>query len=331
MKDYFKKTKMMEEARVQGKKNSPVIETLIFLAVFYVGNFAQSIVLFPAVLFYMYSDAEIINILSSEPPDLGALSERALQLSSSMPAWIFILSLFLTAFTVISVIVYCRCIEKRSLASIGLRKGKVFSEYVVGFVFGGVMMAAVAFCEVAAGNVKFEGLGNISAIVLLLCFIAYLIQGMAEEILIRGYFMTAIGKNASPVYALLCSSFLFAIMHLSNEGISFTGLINLFLFGVVAGVYVMKRGNIWGIAAFHSAWNFVQGTVFGFSVSGNVKTPSVFKLTSVEGFETLNGGAFGPEGGLWVTLILFVALGIVFIIKQNKNEIAEIEDNEENN
>ena len=331
MKDFFKKTKMMEEAKSQGKKFAPVIETLIFLAVFYVGNFAQSIFIVPATVFYLYSDPLIINILSSETPDVNAFTERVLELSASKPEWILVLSLFSTACIIAAVIVYCKFIEKRTLASVGIRKHRAFSEYIAGFLLGCLLMSAAIVFAVLTGTIKFEGLGSISAVMLVLYFVAYLIQGMSEELLIRGYFMTALGKTANSVYVIVCSSLFFALMHFGNNGISLMGIINLFLFGLVAGVYVLKRGNIWGVAALHSAWNFVQGTVFGFPVGGSSETVSLLKFSTVDGFERLNGGTFGPEGGLWVTLVLFVALGLVLALKQNKNEIAEMENNEENN
>jgi hypothetical protein len=81
-----------------------------------------------------------------------------------------------------------------------------------------------------------------------------------------------------------------------------------------AYIYI-RSGNIWMCIGYHITWNYFQGYVFGFKVSG---TNSQGMLTTVFPKNSiLNGGAFGPEGGLFVTIVIL--LGILFVKLYYKN------------
>ena len=117
--------------------------------------------------------------------------------------------------------------------------------------------------------------------------------------------------------AVISNAVIFAALHLLNNGISVPAFINLVLFGIFASLYFVKKGNIWGVAAVHSVWNLVQGNFWGLRVSGMVTECSVLRSTMVEGRELLNGGAFGPEGGLGVSVVLLV--GICVLLRKKKD------------
>ena len=100
-----------------------------------------------------------------------------------------------------------------------------------------------------------------------------------------------------------------------------TLLIPWFVFGIFASVYFVKRGNIWGIAAIHSIWNFAQGNIFGVLVSGNDFGTTVFKSEINESMTLINGGAFGLEGGILVTIVMVVGTIVMLMTKQK--DVAE--------
>ena len=77
-------------------------------------------------------------------------------------------------------------------------------------------------------------------------------------------------------------------MHLANSGITVLAFLNLTLFGVFASVYFIKRGNIWGIGALHSIWNFVQGNFYGIRVSGIETSCTVLESVTAEGRELIH-------------------------------------------
>ena len=91
-------------------------------------------------------------------------------------------------------------------------------------------------------------------------------------------------------------------------------------FGSLSSVYGIPTNSIWGVCAIHSVWNFVQGNFYGFQVSGLETENSLFSFTSLESGKLINGGTFGMEGGLGVTIVLIVAIIIVIISKRSENK-----------
>ena len=94
-------------------------------------------------------------------------------------------------------------------------------------------------------------------------------------------------------------------------------VINLFLFGVFAALYFLRRGNIWGISAIHTIWNFAQGNIFGCKVSGMNMGETIFNTVETNGV-LWSGGDFGPEGGIGVTVVLTIGI-IILTLMKNKD------------
>jgi len=91
------------------------------------------------------------------------------------------------------------------------------------------------------------------------------------------------------------------------------------LVGVFLAFYALREGSLWGICGLHAAWNWAQGSVFGFSVSGTgVPGGSLFNLqTNPAASELLTGGVFGPEASLVVTVVLVGAVLVALFLPQS--------------
>lgn len=63
-----------------------------------------------------------------------------------------------------------------------------------------------------------------------------------------------------------------------------------------------------GSIGVHSGWNFFQGPVFGFPVSGQAEPTTLLSHKRV-GTDWLSGGDFGPEA----SLLILPVLGLAFI------------------
>jgi len=113
----------------------------------------------------------------------------------------------------------------------------------------------------------------------------------------------------------MMSSVMFALLHIFNDGISVMAIVNITLFGLMMALYMLKQGSIWGVCAIHSAWNFVQGNVFGVQVSGMPLTESLF-VSELTGSKWITGGDFGLEGGLTVTIVLLAGIVVIMLRKR---------------
>lgn len=235
-----------------------------------------------------------------------------------------LISLFATVATVAVVLVYCLVIERRPLASLGLIRRGAVTEYAVGLAAGlGLFGLPVLLCAVAGALTLSPAEAAPSLVWLLLFFVGFLIQGMSEELLCRSYLMVSLSRGWPLWACAVANALLFSLIHVGNPGVTVTALVNIFLFGFFASMLTLRRGSIWMVSAIHSMWNFAQGNLFGIPVSGLVGSPSPLVAEMGEGkWQTLvNGGSFGLEGGLAVTVVLAAACLVVVFASTKRSEI----------
>ena len=230
-----------------------------------------------------------------------------------------------TSVTIAFAVIYCLKIEGRNLLSMGFVKRRAVVEYVVGLAIGFAMFSLVMLICKLSGAFELSLAPNLTASVPMLTafFGGFVIQGLSEEVLCRSYLLNSLCPKTGVPIALAISSVAFSLLHIGNTAISPLALINIALFGIFAGIYFLRRGSIWGVAAIHTAWNFAEGNIFGVRVSGVTLSTSVFTATADESLALLNGGQFGAENGLAMTLALLIAIALAIFIptssKQRKN------------
>ncbi len=292
----FEKTHMLTPTRRERLTARPVVVLLLFLAVMIAAEFTRAIIQVVGMLF-------IPNSLTG---------------SNQM-----LISLFATVGTVAAVLLYCLLIERRDLRSLGLGKRGAVTEYVIGLVGGLILFGAPVLLCVVTGALRLFPVARMPALwLILLFFVGFLIQGMSEELLCRSYLMISLSRKWPLWACVLANALLFSLLHLGNPDVSVIALINIFLFGLFASMLTLRRGSVWMVGALHSMWNFAQGNLFGLPVSGLRGSPSPLESESVPGtWQTLlNGGDFGPEGGLAVTLALLVGCAVLLLIPTKSAE-----------
>ncbi len=307
------KPQMVLEAQKARFKPGLAIQVLIFIAVFFVSQIAASLPMIIGTVVKLFTD---ISDGRADLTSAAGSQEYISQLTTSN--WMNIMMLFCTAIAAVIPIIYCKFIEGRSLFSMGFVRKKAVSNYASGLLIGGLMFGSAVLLCCLTGTLKFDGivLGNSLGIVIVF-FFGFLIQGMSEEIILRGYFMVSVAVKKSIMTAILANSIMFSLVHIFNNGVSVLPLLNLTLFGIFASVYMLRTENIWGIGAIHSMWNFVQGNIFGIPVSGMKIKASVLSF-SQQGNSLINGGDFGLEGGLAVTVVLVVAIALTVLLKRKQ-------------
>ena len=142
----------------------------------------------------------------------------------------------------------------------------------------------------------------------------FIIQSFAEEVVFRSFLIPMIRQHMGTLAALLISSLLFAFVHLMNPNVSWPGVVNLILGGVLMGLLFLKYKNVWAPTGFHASWNFVQSAFLGFPVSGH-DTYSLVDLQET-GNDFITGGPFGYEGSIISIMILLVT--IIYLLKTDK-------------
>lgn len=304
------KPSIMEEAEKAKFKPHFMIQLLIFVLVFFIGQIGASI---PVIV------ATVRKVLQEE----GGLDPNTVTgYATNMPQDLMLVSLFSTLIATILTIVYCRFIEKRSLHSIGFVKKKGVSDYFLGLLIGLILFSFSVLIAYLTGSVEFNGLNpTISYGIILLFLIAFIIQGMSEEVILRGYLMVSLSTKIPVIAAILINSLIFSVLHFTNPGASPLAALNIALFGIFASIFALKSDSLWGVCGIHSAWNFVQGNFFGFKVSGLDTTSSILSFSASEAGSLFNGGSFGMEGGLGVTITLALGIIIVLLVKGKNSKV----------
>ena len=307
----IRKPKFMQAAAVK-RGHGIFAEICIAIALFIVGSMAGGIIQVPAMM---------ANMLTSGQPDIN----KMMQLISNMPEWMTIVTLISELLIIVVVCLYCRFVEKRKLNTLGFKKKGAILSYFKGMILSLIVFSVAYFICIFTRSITFDGIAqNIPVIYIIGYFIGYMIQGMAEEVLCRGYLFVSLTRRYHVINAAIFSAFFFAMLHGMNSGVDGLAMFNLFLYGLFAALLFVDCENIWIVGAFHSVWNFVQGNLYGISVSGNKITSSIFTSTSAEGgASVINGGSFGMEGGFAITIVLIIAIFIVGKHLDSKGKLIE--------
>lgn len=227
----------------------------------------------------------------------------------------FVIILFLFIFWV-------KVIEKNALSSLGFVKRNWLKYLAWGILMSLVQMGVIALVYQLSGIGSFE-LNELSLepiLFILGLFPFWLLQGGTEEVATRGWLLTRIAARTNLPFAIAISSSLFGILHMGNAGVTFLSVLNIILDGVLAGLLFIYTDSIWLVVAQHGTWNYVQGNLLGFQVSGTGADASIFSFTMGDGPDWLTGGAFGAEGSIITTLVLLVSLVIVYRLGERKEK-----------
>ncbi|MGD0144453.1 MAG: type II CAAX endopeptidase family protein [Rhizomicrobium sp.] len=218
------------------------------------------------------------------------------------------LALVVTAWT--------RFVERRPLASIGLVGRKRARTFVFGVLTGIAMTIAIVAGGWLAGAYSagaiataFHSTSAIAAIALLLgCFA---VQSSAEEILFRGWMLSAIAAKFGTVAAISISSLAFMLLHFEPHA-DWLFAANVFLFAVFASCWSIGTGNIWGVMGWHAGWNWLLAVGFEMRVTGlDAHVPALLVKMTPGGSHDLTGGFEGPEGSVMCSLLLLVGLAFL--------------------
>lgn len=286
-----------DEAKNARFKPHPLIALLIFIGVFILTQIVET-------PFAALAAVPIYIIFGEDLETVGIYIEAVTLLLTVIPAAL--------------VIIYCRFVERRSAASMGLTKRHCVRDYIIGIAAGAIMFAATLGICVLSGSASYTGTAMYDKLIFIVICIGWLIQGAEEEILCRGWFMGTLSQKLPLWAAVLINSTFFSLLHIFNAGFNLVVFVNLTLFGIFMSVTALRFDSLIPCCAIHSIWNLVQGNIFGLPVSGIPVGPSVWNFTLAENKQLWTGGDFGLEGSICeIIVIAAFTLIMIFVPKRN--------------
>ena len=256
--------------------------------------------------------AQIIGMIVAGIPFSGkkALENMSLQ-------QIFILQIF-TFFAIIFIVVLFRkYLDRESIKSLGLSlKGRA-NDISSGFFIALFIMGGGFLILYFGGYIKILHV-QIHLSELLLSLLLLFLVAFEEEILIRGYILNNLLTVTNKYIALIISSVIFSLFHVLNYDISWFSMINLFLAGILLGSSYIFTKNLWFPISLHLFWNFFQGPVLGFSVSGQ-NFGHIITIKDI-GNPIINGGKFGFEGSALCTAALLLTIPLIIFFFENRTK-----------
>jgi len=216
----------------------------------------------------------------------------------------------------ISVFLARRILDRRSFVSLGLFLNvQALKDLLFGIGLAGLMMGLIFLALWIPGWLTFDGFAwdfestSTVTITILVWLLIFILVGWYEELLARGYWLQNLAEGIDMFWAVLISSMAFAVLHLNNPNATWTSAIGLLAAGLFLAYGYLRTRLLWLPIGLHVGWNFFQGNIYGFPVSG-IETYALIQHTVV-GDELVTGGAFGPEAGLILFPALLVGFGLI--------------------
>jgi membrane protease YdiL (CAAX protease family) len=208
-----------------------------------------------------------------------------------------------------------RYLDRRTFRSLGF-EWDVHSirDLAIGFILPGLLMGLLFAFEWGVGWLRIESViwkegSSTIFITITYALVTFIAVGFYEELLFRGYRLQNLIEGLNFTWALVISSAIFALEHLPNPHSSLASTLGIFGSGIFLAYAWMRTGRLWLPIGLHIGWNFFEGAVFGFPVSG-LYFPPIIRQTDI-GPVLITGGAFGPEAGL--VMLPMLAIGGLLI------------------
>jgi len=217
--------------------------------------------------------------------------------------------------SMVLVFFFRKTIDRKSFKSLGLAWSGFSKERVGGF-FTGILLTTVIATVLWLMQLLQWFITDVNAEGLLLVFALLILVAFFEELVFRGYILSNLMDSLPKEAALFVSAILFAVFHSLNPDFNLIAFINIFIAGLLLGINYIYTKNIWFAVFFHFSWNFFQGPVLGFQVSG-IELPTLLQQNS-KGSVLLTGGKFGLEASWLVTIAMSITVMILYFIFQKK-------------
>jgi len=211
-----------------------------------------------------------------------------------------------------------KLIDKKTFISLGLKLDSLaVKDFFIGLVISGLMIGTIFVVLYLSGLLEIDEISWADNIIYVLFnnflwfFGIGLAVGWSEELGLRGYLLQNMRDGMGLFWAVLISCLLYGLLHMSNPNSTLLSGSLIAFFGYLRIFGWLRTGQLWLSMGMHAGWDFFQGPLLGFTVSG-MKTQSIIKQT-VSGEEWITGGSFGPEAGIIVLPVLILGLVLMYL------------------
>lgn len=236
-----------------------------------------------------------------------------------MPLWAFALACVVaSALNLLLYALWWKWTEKESAKDLSMYRMAANSGvgFGIGILYFLIVTGVIALLGgYKVGSIEFDWKG------LTMSLFSFLVVAVGEEVLFRGIVFRMLDQRWGMTAALIVSALIFGFVHITNSNATVWSSVAIAVeAGLLLGAAYKWAGNLWLPIGIHWAWNFFQGPIFGFAVSGS-ETQSLIKPV-IEGSNLLTGGSFGAEASIpaFVTGLVFTALFLYWISKRNYRE-----------
>lgn len=160
------------------------------------------------------------------------------------------------------------------------RGGWNFRLYLKALIIPLILYVSYASIEsVITGS---KGTYQLSIPFLIVLFICFPLQSIAEEYAFRGFIMQTLGSWFNiPVLALILQAVIFALGHDYNS----IGLVEMVVAGIILGFFAWKTNGIEVSSAMHTASNFSVGLSVMLGLRTSTSTPQLYSVLATIVFE----------------------------------------------
>lgn len=247
-----------------------------------------------------------------------------------------LLDLLRLAVVLIALLFVARFVDHRPFVTYGFRLNRRWwVDLAFGMALGVLLMSGIFAVEWAAGWVTVTGFWVAPAgipfyVAIWTPLMLYVVVAIAEEVLSRGNQLLnftegfrPLGFTSAVFVAWLLSSAIFGALHVSNPNSTWLSTLYLVLYGVFLGAGYVLTGQLAISIGLHFTWNFAQGAVFGFPVSGRPLGGASVLAIAQSGPALWTGGAFGPEAGLLGVSAALIGMALIaFWVKAHTQRVS---------
>ena len=249
--------------------------------------------------------AEVAQAIVAIPALLPGGSARAIVAAEIPLTWVSIVLAGLLAHLVMLVFVDRTGWSYAGLAPAGASPRRMAAGFALGAVAIGVpcaILLGLGWLDLVRDPASAPRLGRELVTVLAVLVPA----ALAEELMVRGYLLSALSDGMGRVAGLLTTSIVFALLHVNNPGMEPGALVVVGLAGIFLGAVRFATSSLYAAWTAHLAWNVVLGVLLHALVSGTSMAAAGWR-TLDSGPDWATGGTWGPEGGVPAAAGLLVA------------------------